>query len=259
MPLLPNRGKRLLHETNVDAPAGLKVSSAYDLDLYEELGNASRGVLVVTYIAAISFDDGKATAGGAKLTWSGQDKTDFISGFKSQVKSVWEDKHRIKTTSSVPAVQDVGVIFDLQVTEGLSRLSHSHWNISVIKVDSFRTSCVKTAFSTFISNGDADLDSLDTSATPKGASVPQHGVVHEFGHMLGYRDEYVGSDGKPQDNGNWTGDLESVMNVGETARPRHYTFLADWLTSQYKVAASLAKEPIDWKVNGSVDLVHALV
>lgn len=259
MALLPNRGKRLLRETNVDAPAGLKVSSAYDLDLYEELGNASRGVLVVTYIAAISFDEGKATAGGAKLTWSAKDKTDFIDGIKSGVKSVWEDKHRIKTTSTVPAVQDVGVLFDLQITEGLSRLSHSHWNITVMKVDSFRTSCVKTAFSTFITNGDADLDSLDTNGAPKGASVPQRGVVHEFGHMLGYRDEYVGADGKPQDNSNWIGDRESVMNVGETVQPRHYVFLADWLTRQFKVAASLAKEPIDWKVNGSVSLGSALV
>ena len=51
--------------------------------------------------------------------------------------------------------------------------------------------------------------------------LPQRVVAHEFGHMMGYRDESVGTSGKPEVNPPWLGDLHSVMNRSEKVRDRH--------------------------------------
>jgi hypothetical protein len=46
------------------------------------------------------------------------------------------------------------------------------------------------------------------------------------------------------------------MFWGEEVRPRHYLFLADWLSLQW-----MAKDPNckghDWKVDGKIDLLNA--
>jgi hypothetical protein len=57
-------------------------------------------------------------------------------------------------------------------------------------------------------------------------SVKQRGAIHEFGHMLGLRDEYATAGGSPY----WTTDKPSVMNVGETVQPRHFGPFAEWVT-----------------------------
>jgi hypothetical protein len=254
MALLPNKGKRIFQELNVDAPGGLKVSSCYDLALYPELGSASRGVLVVTVIGSVKFIDGKASTGGGALSWTGTEKSDFLSGVSAAVADVWSEKHRLTTTSTVPAITDVGVLFDLQLSEGLGITSHSHWNIEIKKVDKWTSSCVDPLFSTWISNGKTQLDSLDLRPEQKGGPSTQRGAVHEFGHMLGYRDEYPAA----KANGSWTADSVSVMHSCEDAKPRHYAFFADWLTDQFKVAAALSKQAIEWKVDGATTLLTAM-
>jgi hypothetical protein len=253
MALLPDKGRLVFSETNVDAPGGLKVSSCYDLALYPEMGSSGRGVLVVTVIGSIKFAEGKSSAGGTKLSWTAQERSDFISGVQAAIANAWSDQHRIKTPSTVPNFNDVGVLFDLRLGESLGLLAHSHWDVTATKVDTWTQSCVDPLFSTWVSNGEAHLDSLDLRPENKVAAGTQRGAVHEFGHMLGYRDEYPAA----RDNTSWVSDSTSIMHSCEAVQARHYAFFADWLTKQYKVVAGLAKTPIDWKVDGTIALVNA--
>ncbi|HND56561.1 MAG TPA: hypothetical protein PLV92_29285, partial [Pirellulaceae bacterium] len=86
-----------------------------------------------------------------------------------------------------------------------------------------------------------------------GASMKQRGTVHEFGHMLGLRDEYDTA----KDNPYWTGDADSVMNKGEIVRARHYAPFAAWLTAQFARVSHLARKSIVYKVDGSIDMSNA--
>ena len=257
MPLQPDYGKRMFSETNVDVTAALKPDAAYDLALYREQGNPSRGVLVVTVILNFKFKEGKSK-GGSALTWSSAESSKFMTDVTSALKSKWTEKYRITTKSTVPAVTDIGVGFDLQAAGGLSVFSHSHWNMNVVKTDQFVTSFVCGGGGSFITNGEVSLDSLDMDW--KYGPNTQRGVVHEFGHILGYRDEYFNSaTKKAEDNPHWLGDKTSVMNTGEDVRPRHYALLTDWLNAQYKTAARLSKSDIKWLVSGSHDTLNALL
>ena len=81
-PLIPDRGQMLFSEKNVDIPAALKPDAVYDLALFRELGNASRGVLVVTVIHNFKFLNGTSeldATKGATLTWTQGERSDFTS------------------------------------------------------------------------------------------------------------------------------------------------------------------------------------
>src|SRR5215471_2057938 len=104
MALIVNASRRICWERNIDCPAGLKTSDAYDAALYEEMGKPSRGVLVITVICSFNFKNGKAEGGG-DLAWSGTEKADFMAKFRGDVARVWSEKFRLTTRSTVPAVQ----------------------------------------------------------------------------------------------------------------------------------------------------------
>lgn len=252
MALTPDRTKLFYNELNVDMPAGLKTSDACDLALYADVAGDKKGVLVVTVICSMNFKNG---SGG--LVWTADDKTSFMNSMRSLVATTWGEKHRITTTSSVPAVTDIGVMLDVRLSEGMSIFSHSHWDLDVLKVDKWSSSSVHGGGGGFAWNGKGNFDSQDIVSVSKGPAN-QRAAVHEFGHMLGMRDEYINTEtGKVEDNPNWTGDVQSVMNCGEQVRDRHYAMFAQWITDQYKTVARLAKETIEFKVNGSVTLANA--
>jgi hypothetical protein len=289
MTLVPDKSRLVFGENNVNIPAGLKVRAAYDLALYPELGKPGRGVLLVTVIGDVVFKDGTASTGGGALNWGGTEKTGFLTNSASQISSVWAEKHRITTTSKTPPLTDIGVIFDIKLKEGRGFFDHNHWDLTVTKVDKFTTSSVDPTASSFITDGIANLDSQDTTGVNKGASMQQRAIVHEFGHMISYRDEYRNGSGGAEDNPHHLTDADSVMNTGEAVRERHYVFFADWLNKQcgksefWEIAArgvlggvnpglgvawdagkAIGKklgliETIAWKVNGSVDLSNALI
>jgi hypothetical protein len=252
MTLIANTSRKMLEEINVDCPAGLKTSDAYDAFLYEEMNKPGRGVLVIKVICSFNFKAGKDKTGGT-LGWVGGDKADFMSKFRTDVAKMWGEQFRITTTSSVPAVTDVGVIFDIRTEEDMSVLSHSHWNLNVTKVGEWTVSSVHGCGGGPFWNGEATLDSLDFRPEDKGGLNKQRGAVHEFGHMLGHRDEYP----EAKANASWVADLDAVMNAGEKIRERHYAMFAGWLTEQYKTAAHLAREKIEWKVSGATDVFNA--
>lgn len=254
VPIRPDKGKLLFSERNVDLTGGLKWDAAYDLALFEELGNPRRGVLVVTVICSFKFKDGNSTKGpslGSKLTWPPGEKQAYMSGFKLGVERVWSEQHRITIVGTAPRVTDVGVLFEVQGAEDLSVFRHSHWNLHITKVDAGVTSNVEDGGG-LITNGDANLDSLDLLPEDKGGPVPMVPAIHEFGHMIGYRDEYVGKGGVVADNPNHTSDLDSIMNRSATVRERHYVLLADWLTRQ-------SDPGVVWRVNGVTDMTNAKI
>jgi hypothetical protein len=58
MPLVPDYGKKIFAEENVDVTEALKPDAAYDLGLYHEAGKTGRGVLGVKTILIFKFKEG---------------------------------------------------------------------------------------------------------------------------------------------------------------------------------------------------------
>jgi hypothetical protein len=148
----------------------------------------------------------------------------------------------------VEPLRNVGVVFDFPYfIDGWHASDDFELSVEKIESGGFETSCVRYHL------GNSSLDSEDIIPVNKGASMRQRGAVHEFGHMLGLRDEYASAD----DNMDHTGDLDSVMNSGEVVRERHYAPFAGWLTFQSSTIAHLLRSPIDYKVNGTTNLANA--
>jgi hypothetical protein len=248
MALHPDWGKLIWQEQNVHVRGPLDLSRAYDLMLYPELGKSSRAVLVVRVIAAMTYNDGK-DASGAALSWTATDKTQYAADITKAINDVWAEKHRITTTSAHAAFPDVGVIFDLKFIEGLSMFSHSHRNITVTKTATFHRSGTSDWWLELGRNNTAEWWSNGAQPFQKGASLPQRPCVHEFGHILGYRDEYPTKDGNP----NWLKDVDSVMHDGEQVRERHYALFADWLTQTHAIVSP----DIEFRVNGVTTVLTA--
>jgi hypothetical protein len=117
----------------------------------------------------------------------------------------------------------------------------SHWTITAHKL--------KSPIQNFVRNK-SDVRFESTGLDPKvpyGGSKPRRSIVHEFGHMLGYRDEYRNSE---RGTTAYLGDSESMMHFGETVRERHYVFFADWMTNKLKSP---------WLVEGRWNLANTSV
>jgi hypothetical protein len=243
--LLPNRAQTVKRGTNVTTPLGILLwGDAYRLSLCPELGSSTRAVLLISMTLQYQFEDGDA------LSWSGTEKANWVRDSTGAIKSVWNNKFRIKTPSGVPAssYRDVGVQFDFKTyIDGYHIDDDYELGVKKIKPGTFRGS------SCHYKLGNATLDSEDIVGTNKGGSMKQRGVVHEFGHMLGLRDEYADA----HDNTHWTGDADSIMHSGELVRERHYVPFATWITEQFATAAHLARSPIDYKVSGTWDKHNA--
>jgi hypothetical protein len=255
---------RCFTEENVDPDGGSNIHSAYDAALYWEMGSGpkkdddNRGVLVVTVICIFNFKDGESAlpaTKGNKLTWTDAEKTTFMADYKRICEAAWSEKHRIKLTTphTFSKMDDVGVLVEVDTRVGISTITnHYHWELKVTKADAPITSSTNDA----IHRHTVHLDSLDFAAktlTFGTTTTNQRAAVHEFGHMLGHRDEYPIEDG----NTNWPDDYPSIMFGGETIRERHYALFTAWVMDQFSGAAKMFKQPNTWKVNGTLDVDHA--
>jgi hypothetical protein len=108
-------------------------------------------------------------------------------------------------------------------------------------------------------SNDVDLDNFDLTpavaagSAMLGATFKRRAVIHEFGHMLGFQDEYPDpKTGKFLKNASHAGERDSIMYWEDTVYPRHYVLFADWLSLRFR-------QPHDWKVNGTVDMTNALL
>lgn len=248
MPLIFDRARPILRGQNIRTPLGSFFNGeAYWMTLYPEVGRPDRSVLEIRMILQFQFGSGP---GG---DWNATEKATFAHGFVDSIHEKWAEKFRITTTSSVPlrAARDVGVVFELPYYIDGWHIDE-HFELSVEK---YASSAPMETSSCRYSLGNASLDSNDLRGENKGASTKQRASVHEFGHMLGLRDEYSSAN----DNPHHTGDLDSIMNVGEEARERHYAPFAAWLTEQFRVAAHLSGSSIEYKVEGRTTMNNALL
>ena len=262
MTLVPDKGRPIFPlEKNVNiTQGGTKPNAAYDLALYEELGSkGARAVLVVGVIIVFDFVD-------TSVAWADAEKVKFMEGVKKQCELAWGEKFELTTKNSTPPAKTAGVIFDIQTKDGGSlgfKFGHGHWNVKCRKVDGSRMSLTKPGGGGCLSNGSAEWDSLDlTPEARPGASIMQRAAVHEFGHMLGYRDEYPPPAAPtPAEEQLYSkahlADVDSIMYWGEKVRPRHYVFFADWISLKWIAKDNKNCKGHDWKVDGTIDTMNA--
>lgn len=248
MALLYNEAITLLQGQNIRPPLGSFFNGqSYRLTLHPELGRSDRSVLVIKMTLQFQFQNG---SGGA---WTQGEKENFAHAFVDGVHAVWDEKFRITTTSTVAAqnCRDVGVVFKFPYFIDGYHIDDD-FELSVTKVPAYAAWQVSTCA---YSDGNTTLDTNDMRPETKGASMKQRDAVHEFGHMLGLRDEYTAANS----NMNHTADMDSIMNVGETVRQRHYAPFAAWLTEKFATAAHLSRSQIVYKVEGQTDMSNALL
>jgi hypothetical protein len=236
----------ILQGQNIRPPLGSFFNGqSYWIKLLPEIGRSDRSVLVVRMVLQFQFSDGDNSS------WTTGEKTKFAQDFISETKKAWNDKFRITTTSTTPVrkARDVGVMFQFPYfIDGWH--TSDDFELSIKKVpssDPWKVSSCK------YSSGNVTLDSNDLRPETKGATMKQCDAVHEFGHMLGLRDEYAAA----KDNPYHVGDKDSIMNVGQLVRNRHYAPFAAWLTDQFKTASRLSGSIINYKVDGTIDMTNA--
>lgn len=245
MALVYDASRTFLSGQNIRPPLGSFFNGqSYWMKVHPEMGRSDKSVLVVKMVLQFQFNKG---SGGS---WTSSERDAFAHGFVNSIIAVWSEKFRITTTSTVliPALRDIGVVFEFPYyIDGWHTDDDFELSIEKIPSGDFNTSCVRYSL------GNSSLDSEDLTPVQKGGTIPQRGAVHEFGHMLGLRDEYSAA----KDNMNHTGDVNSVMNGGELVRERHYAPFAAWLTEKYAHTAHLSRSTIDYKVNGTTNMANA--
>jgi hypothetical protein len=252
--LFPDFARPLMGGVNVKTPIALTGGKVYRLNLYPELGRDDRSVLVVGMTLQFQFEE--ADNG---LKWFLSEQKKFVDGAVAAIKSVWDNKWRITTSSTAPhrRLRDVGVLFALKTyIDGWH--SDDDFEITVKKVPAGTPDSAEVKYRL----GNASMMNSANDAKNRGGPMKQRAIVHEFGHMLGLNDEY---DTNPDffdnlrhtPNRSWLSDTGSVMNAGERVRPRHYVPFATWLTQQLATVAKLTTSDVSYKVDGVWDATNA--
>ena len=204
-----------------------------DLALFGELGNTDRSVLIIKMRLQFRFRK-TIDENGVTYDWTRDEKKKLAEESKTAIVQAWDNRFRIKTTSTVPdkAFRNVGVRFDLSILiDGLHIFEDYEFEIRKVgPVD-------RDDSEVFPKDRTGKLDNRTAlpriqMTTDKGINIYQKPVVHEFGHLLGLRDEYHKNKNIPHFT-RYENDPNSVMHSGGAIRPRHYVPFARWLTEKF--------------------------
>ena len=237
--------KKIAYEGNVSIPPGAgdaeRWGSAYDLALFEDGQKLPGLVLLATVNLNFKWEDGD------EKSWETTEKKAFMNGFKTECEKAWSDKFRITKDAPVP-----GLALGTSRTVPNSAGSYSVARVAILinTVEQWSNIGTHGTITVYRETPKAkrigvkdqrdvvfEKESLSLH-TPSGGTKERRTVVHEFGHFLGYRDEYPGAD---RGTSAYTGDSDSIMHRGDAVRERHYVFFADWISERLNSS---------WKVEG---------
>lgn len=244
MSIIYNRANPLIEGWNTETPLTFLCNGkAYKLTVYPELGGLNtRCALMITMFLQFQFKDGD---GG---NWAPLEKQNFIEGFRLAVREIWGDRFVITSASPdiAPLYRQVHVGFNFShMVDGWSLKEDFEVVVTKILPGTIQiSSCNYTLGNTY-------LDTEDLTPIAKGAAMGQRAAAHEFGHMLGLRDEYPDA----RANLNHIADTDSVMHSGEVVRQRHYALFAEWLNRKFRTLGVQT----GFRVNGIIDLSNALL
>ena len=228
-------GRKIANEGNAGVPAGLNVGKCYDLHLFGELGNPQGVVLWVVVVCHFKFKEKGEKNWADAVAWTAGQQDSFKNDFKALCESTWSDQFKIRTSNASgnsPTTASVVITVRTDGTYWGSHYSIDVYNVSQSKERSFVDG-----------NNGSEFESVGLiERISSHGTKERRALVHEFGHFLGLRDEYLA--GGKKFTPTYQSDDDSIMHSWKLVRPRHYVFFADWLTKCNKLTGT-------WAVDGN--------
>lgn len=189
--------KTLLAELKSARVTMLDIHNAFDLRLYQ---NPSGDYEIVVCMKLQFFFENNHPH-----QWDEIEENIFIMEWEQNIHEIWGNK----ILKTYPDGGKLSLHFEFTIQKG--GWMFDHWEITVLKIGKgdFNMSYVLP----ILNNVKLDSEDLTTRGTQRAA-------VHEFGHMIGLRDEYNSAE--------HIHDYFSIMHNGEKVRDRHVFHFIDW-------------------------------